>query len=122
MIVEDALKMDIKAFDGFLKTLKLWRGTKYLASFNFPVLIMHGELDSVIPLQPLKNMQQTIENCQFYALRNIGHSPQLEKPKTFNKILFSFLSENHSLPTIEESLPKKKTFIERLKLKLKNIF
>jgi len=121
MLVEDALKMDIKAFDGFLKTLKLWRGTKYLASFNFPVLIMHGELDSVIPLQPLKNMQHTIENCQFYPLKNIGHAPQLEKPKAFNKALFNFLSENHSLPTIDdELLPKKKTFIEKLKLKLKH--
>ncbi len=123
MIVEDALKMDIKAFDGFLKTLKSWRGTKHLKNFNFPVLIMHGELDSVIPLQPLKNMQQTVDNSQFYTFRNIGHSPQLEKPKTFNKVLFSFLSENHSLPTIDkEPLPKQKSLIEKLKLKLKNIF
>ncbi len=123
MIVEDALKMDIKAFDGFLKTLKSWRGTKYLKEFNFPVLIMHGELDTVIPLQPLKNMQQTIDNCQFYSLRNIGHSPQLEKPKTFNKLLFGFLSEDQSLPAIEDvPPPKHKSFIEKLKLKLKNIF
>ena len=122
MIVEDALKMDTKAFEGFLKTLKSWRGTKYLKNFNFPVLIMHGELDSVIPLQALKNMQQAIDNCQFYSLRNIGHSPQLEKPKTFNKVLFSFLSDNHLLPTIDDAPPpKQKSLIEKLKLKLKNI-
>ncbi|MBL4743645.1 MAG: alpha/beta hydrolase [Cycloclasticus sp.] len=91
IIIGDAIKMDIKAFEGFLTTLKNWNGNHLLSKFSFPVLIMHGELDSVIPLQPLLNMQQKITDCRFHTFRNIGHTPQLEHPKAFNKLLTAFI-------------------------------
>ncbi|PCH85469.1 MAG: alpha/beta hydrolase [Piscirickettsiaceae bacterium] len=123
MIVEDALKMDIKAFDGFLKTLKAWNGIRHLTGFQFPVLIMHGQLDSVIPLQPLKNMQQRISDCQFHTFTNIGHSPPLESPGTFNRLLFAFLKGTHRIPSDISTQPIVKIgIIKSITTKLKSIF
>ncbi|OUR87744.1 alpha/beta hydrolase [Cycloclasticus sp. 44_32_T64] len=122
LVVNDALKMDIKAFDGFLMALKNWNGVHLLKRFDFPVLIMHGELDSVIPLQPLKNMQQQIKDCRFHTFRNVGHSPQLEHTKAFNKLLRGFL-HGHEIETISDNVFKKPLNIfSQLKLKLKGLF
>jgi len=121
-VVDDALKMDIKAFDGFLATLKNWNGTHLLKHFNFPVLIMHGDLDSVVPLQPLKNMQQQISNCRFHTFRRIGHSPQLEHPKAFNKLLAAFIQGNEVEPITDNTFKKPLNLFNQLKLKLKRIF
>ncbi|ORU91617.1 MAG: alpha/beta hydrolase [Cycloclasticus sp. symbiont of Bathymodiolus heckerae] len=119
--VDDALKMDIKAFNGFLETLKNWRGTQLLKSFDFPVLIMHGELDSVIPLEPLKSMQSQIKNCRFHAFRHIGHSPQLEHPKAFNKLLSAFIRGHNIEDLTDRILSAPRGIIEQLKLKLKRL-
>jgi len=120
--VNDAIKMDDKAFSGFLETLKTWRGVDLLKSFNFPVLIMHGELDSVIPLQPLKNMQSKITDCHFHAFRHIGHAPQLEHPKAFNKLLSTFICDHSIECTTQPTLEKKLSLFAQLKKKLKRIF
>lgn len=93
-IVNDAIKMDIKAFSGFLETLKLWSGIAHMERFSFPVLIIYGELDSVVPLQPLKDMQSALKNCYLHIFRQIGHSPQLESPQKFNALLSKFLQGN----------------------------
>ncbi len=121
LVINDALKMDIKAFDGFLTALKNWNGVHLLERFNFPVLIMHGELDSVIPLQPLKNMQQAIKNCRFHAFRNIGHSPQLENTKAFNKLLTAFLHGHTIEATSDNALKKPLNIFALLRLKFKGL-
>jgi len=120
--VNDAVKMDSKAFSGFLETLKTWRGTELLKSFNFPVLITHGELDSVIPLQPLKNMQSEIADCRLHTFRHIGHAPQLEQPNVFNKLLSAFIC-GHNIGAIPDSTQKKSlSLLQQLKQKLKRVF
>jgi len=120
--VNDAVKMDDKAFSGFLETLKTWRGVDLLKSFNFPVLIMHGELDSVIPLQPLKNMQSKISDCHFHAFRHIGHAPQLENSKAFNTVLSAFICNSSIEPVTEPVIEKESGLLAWLKEKLKRIF
>jgi branched-chain amino acid transport system permease protein len=123
IITEDAVKMDIKAFDGFLKALKTWRGTECLKNLNMPVLIIHGDLDSVVPLQPLKNMQQHIKGCKFHTFHGIGHAPQMENPEAFNKLLTAFLRGNDIEPMSNFFFKKVPTgLLAKLKLKLKHIF
>ena len=99
--VNDALKMDIKAFNGFLESLKTWTGTTLLKHFNSPVLIIYGDIDNVVPLAPLQDMQQDISNCRLHIMRNIGHSPQLERPRAFNKLLSAFIHGNQIELTTE---------------------
>ena len=122
IVVDDALKMDMKAFDGFLATLKHWNGTQLLKNFNFPVFIIYGELDSVVPLQALKTMQQQIKDCRLHIFRHIGHSPQLEHPKAFNELLSAFLQGNKIEPLPESPVKKQVSLFKQLKLKLKRIF
>ena len=105
--VDDALKMDIKAFTGFLEALKSWTGLDLLKRFNFPVLIIYGDIDNVIPLAPLKDMQQEIDDCRLHIMRNIGHSPQLEHPRAFNKLLSAFICGNKIELTTEQILSTK---------------
>jgi branched-chain amino acid transport system permease protein len=120
--VDDALKMDANAFAGFLSTLKTWSGTQLLQHFNFPVLIMWGELDTVIPLQALKNMQQGIKNCRFHTFRHIGHAPQLEHPKAFNTLLTAFIHGNDIEPATETSQGDKPPgLLKQLKSKLRHL-
>ncbi len=120
--IDDAIKMDGKAFSGFLETLKKWRGTHLLECFDFPVLIMHGDLDSVIPLFCLKNMQLKIKNCRFYTFRNIGHAPQLERPKIFNTLLSTFISGHDISDVAEPVMARPTSLLQQLKLQLKRIF
>ncbi|MEO1889198.1 MAG: alpha/beta hydrolase [Cycloclasticus sp.] len=118
--VDDALKMDIKAFGGFLSTLKTWSGVQLLQHVDFPVLIMWGELDTVIPQQALKNMQQDITNCRFHTFRHVGHAPQIEHPKAFNTLLTAFIHGNDIEATAETKLSEKSTgLLKQLKSKLR---
>lgn len=121
--IDDALKMDAKAFGGFLATLKNWSGTHLLQHFNFPVLIMWGELDTVIPLQALKNMQLGMQNCRLHTFRSVGHAPQIEHPKAFNKLLNAFICGNDiELHSDAGFVKKSNNLFNRLKLKLSQIF
>lgn len=122
LVVDDALKMDIKAFNGFLATLKNWKGTHLLPCFKFPVLIMYGELDSIVPLQPLKAMQQEIQDCRFHTFRRIGHSPQLEHPNAFNKLITAFILGNEVEPVTDSTLKKPLDLVNQIKTKLKRLF
>lgn len=120
MLVDDAIKMDIKAFDGFIATLRTWNGSALLQHFDFPVLIMYGDLDPVIPLQPLIKMQQEIKNCRFYTFKGIGHSPQLENPSAFNAVLSEFLRGEKLDPPVDNSIMTKPyPLIDKLKLKFR---
>ncbi|ORU93009.1 MAG: alpha/beta hydrolase [Cycloclasticus sp. symbiont of Poecilosclerida sp. N] len=121
--LDDATKMDIKAFSGFLKTLKQWNGEHLLQRFNFPVLIMYGELDSVISLQSLKKMEQHINNCIFHTFRHVGHAPQLEQPKAFNKLLSAFIRGKNIKNITESKVANKPTgLFKKLTSKLKYFF
>jgi len=121
MIVEDALIMDIKAFDGFLKTLKNWRGTQYLKHLTFPVLIIYGDLDTVIPPQELECMQQQIKNCRSHNFQNIGHSPQLESDDSFNKLLYAFINGDAFSSTTHVKMKKKSSIVSRCINKIKRL-
>jgi len=120
--VDDALKMDIRAFNGYLETLKIWTGLNLLKSFNFPVLIVYGELDNVISLADLQDMQKEISDCRLHIMQNIGHSPQLENPKAFNKLLSAFLCGNKIELTSEQIIRTKQlSLVAKAKLLLQRL-
>ncbi len=96
MVVDDALKMDMKALSGFIETLKDWKGNKFLKQFNFPVILLYGDLDTVVPLAPLMRMKNQIKDCHFHTFRNVGHAPQLENATAFNNVLMSFIEGRHA--------------------------
>lgn len=122
-LVDDAMGMDTKALNGFLQSLKHWKGTHLLERFSFPVLIVYGLLDPIVPLQSLKAMQQLIPNCRLYLFKHIGHAPQLEDSPTFNALVTSFIQgDPFSSEQPGLNKPIKLGFFSRLLAKLKRLF
>ncbi len=56
-----------------------------------PTLFVHGEHDDFMPREGSERTAKAIKNCTFMYLANSGHSPMIEIPEVFNKVLFDFL-------------------------------
>lgn len=60
----------------------------------YPVLIIAGEKDQIIPLEWLKEQSQIAENCQLEIIPEIGHMPFYEAPLKFESTLKRFLDKS----------------------------
>lgn len=56
-----------------------------------PTLIVWGSLDPVIPVKYAEYFVKNIRDCRFYQMENCGHTPYVEDPRTFSKIVLDFL-------------------------------
>jgi pimeloyl-ACP methyl ester carboxylesterase len=62
--------------------------------FNFPILLIWGEYDKLIPLHVGKDLEQYFgTNSELKIIPNTAHMPILEKPKSTNKIILDFLKK-----------------------------
>jgi pimeloyl-ACP methyl ester carboxylesterase len=57
-----------------------------------PVLIVCGELDEPF-VGPSRRMHEAIPGSRLEIIAGCGHSPQIERPQEFNRLLLSFLWE-----------------------------
>lgn len=64
-----------------------------LAVINVPTLVVWGEKDPVIPIKYAKGFVQQIRDCRFYQMEGCGHTPYVEDPDNFYKIVVDFLSK-----------------------------
>lgn len=62
-----------------------------LEVLEIPTLVIWGELDPVIPIKYAEYFVQKIRDCRFYQMENCGHTPYVEDPKEFTKIVLGFL-------------------------------
>ncbi len=110
-LVEIASKMSPNAFSGFLALLESWQNPAP-ERIRCPVLLVHGELDPIVPQHELIPMETQLQNCRRICWPSVGHAPQLEQPKAFSSLLFSFI---HTLknPQEEEALPLVETAVKR---------
>lgn len=90
-LVNDAMRMEQVAFEGFLNSLRSWRGIRYLKKITCPVMILTGEKDSVVPPENLLYMRDQLQDCRFACWKDIGHGPQLEQVEAFNSLLILFI-------------------------------
>lgn len=63
-----------------------------LANVSIPSLVLWGELDSVIPKENANQFFLCIKNCQFVEMKGCGHTPFVERPLEFSKIVLEFLN------------------------------
>jgi pimeloyl-ACP methyl ester carboxylesterase len=56
-----------------------------------PTLVVWGELDPVIPVQYAEYFVKNIRDCRFYQMPKCGHTPYVEDPENFSKIVLDFL-------------------------------
>lgn len=65
--------------------------TTKLKSINVPTLIIWGADDPVIPINHADGFVSSIKDCRFYRMDGCGHTPYVQDPKSFAKIVLDFL-------------------------------
>lgn len=61
-----------------------------LSNITVPTLLVWGEHDRMIPLQYAREYDE-IPKRELVVIKNCGHTPYVEKPMMFNKIVLKFL-------------------------------
>jgi pimeloyl-ACP methyl ester carboxylesterase len=71
---------------------KLFRGLHNgLGSVTVPTLIIWGDRDAAVPLSHAYTAQRLIPNSELRIMERCGHTPQVERPEEFNKLVLDFL-------------------------------
>ena len=65
--------------------------TSALSSFKFPVAIVHGEADELIPIQRAQEIKAAVSQATLMELSGVGHMPMMENPKATATTLKSLL-------------------------------
>jgi 3-oxoadipate enol-lactonase len=67
------------AFIGALKAMaERMDSTPLLSSFKFPVVIIHGEADALIPIDRAREVKNAIPQAHLVELNGAGHMPMME--------------------------------------------
>ncbi|MGE0867197.1 MAG: alpha/beta fold hydrolase [Kofleriaceae bacterium] len=75
---------------GHLESMKSFDITKKVRAITAPTLIIYGKKDAVIPLDGITSYKQ-IPGSVEKVIDNASHSPQLETPAEFSKLVLEFL-------------------------------
>ena len=54
--------------------------TDLFRAFKFPIVIVHGEADDLIPVERAREMKVAVQTADFAELPGVGHLPMLENP------------------------------------------
>jgi len=52
-----------------------------LSNFKFPVVVVHGEVDELIPIQRAQEVKAAIPRLTLTKLAGVGHMPMMENPQ-----------------------------------------
>jgi pimeloyl-ACP methyl ester carboxylesterase len=85
-----------KAFAAIQKHDITWTGLRScfmdrLHEITAPTLIIHGDHDSLVPIDCSRQAHQKIKGSQLQILKNCGHWPQRDCPDEFNQAVKQFL-------------------------------
>lgn len=62
-----------------------------LTALDFPVLLIHGRQDTVIPLARSLALAEAMEHADLHVFSQCGHWSQVEKATEFNELVIDFL-------------------------------
>jgi len=65
--------------------------TGRLSEISAETLVIHGDRDGIISIDMGRLMKKGINKSKLKVVKGCGHSPTVEKPKEFNRLLLSFL-------------------------------
>jgi len=65
-----------------------------LGKLDFPVLLIWGREDPVIPLADSNKLRELVPRTEFHVIDKAGHLSHMEQPDVFNPLLFGFLAAN----------------------------
>ena len=72
---------------------------KELEKTNVPFHFLWGEFDTLFPSDTPQYLQTLNPAIQYDLVKNCGHAPHVEKPKTLAKMILSIYKENRHLKT-----------------------
>lgn len=55
--------------------------TELLAAFKFPVVVLHGDADALIPAERAREVKAALAQAELAVLPGVGHMPMLEAPE-----------------------------------------
>jgi pimeloyl-ACP methyl ester carboxylesterase len=107
-IMSGSKNIDKKTIKGFVQRMKLPNAkmafmstllglkdaeiiSEKLVSIKSPTLIIWGENDPIIPIKYAQSFVSEIDDCRFVKMENCGHTPYVEAPDEFYKIVSDFL-------------------------------
>ncbi|MBX3001184.1 MAG: alpha/beta hydrolase [Caldilineaceae bacterium] len=64
-----------------------------LGELSMPVLLIHGDQDTLVPLSAAQEAAQQIPNARLEVMAMTGHWPPRERPAQFNAAVLAFLKE-----------------------------
>jgi 3-oxoadipate enol-lactonase len=62
-----------------------------LPSFDFPVAIIHGLVDKIIPIERARDMKALVKNGSLVSIEDAGHMPMMEAPQITAEALLTLL-------------------------------
>lgn len=78
---------------GISNALKAMAGrpdtTQQFATFKFPVVIVHGDADELIPVERGREMKAALPASQYYEFKGLGHMAMMEEPEAVKEALSS---------------------------------
>jgi 3-oxoadipate enol-lactonase len=89
-IVDDTFKVAPLNWHGVPHALENIDFTREVKSVKQAVMIVHGELDPILPLAASQELAQILPNAKFVEAKGHGHSLNIEDPKMFTQMLTDF--------------------------------
>ena len=88
-----------RAFASFQKSELGWTGLRTnfadrLSEIAVPTLIVHGEMDRLVPVAWARRAHERIHGSRLVILPGVGHWSTREQPERFNEIVTRFLEES----------------------------
>ncbi len=65
--------------------------TDLLPTFKFPVVIIHGDADALIPVERGREMKAALPSAHYVELPGVGHLPMMENPQAVADALKFFI-------------------------------
>jgi len=63
-----------------------------LKTINVPTLVIWGSQDPVIPIQNADGFVSFIKDCRFQRMDGCGHTPYVQEPENFSRIVLDFIN------------------------------
>lgn len=92
-LVDDALAMRPEAFEGNARALGDVELDPAPDSFRAPVWVLHGGLDGLVTREMARETVRHWPGARPVLWDDVGHSPQLEAPERFTRLLAEFTEE-----------------------------
>ncbi len=108
MMAGPARQINLKIVENFVERMKLPNAkmafmstllglknaeiiTPSLQKISVPTLIIWGKNDPVIPIKYADEFVSGIKDCRFYTMDDCGHTPYVDEPQKFTKLVLDFL-------------------------------